>query len=891
MFSIYQVIPRGDILKFGKKNQLVIKTLQLAAIALVAGFILYFAVTRMLKGDIENSLIKFSEQGAATVSEYVHGRLSEVRSLAENSIIRDTSLPIEQRLDELRAQLKLDSYRRLSIADLEGNAVSTDGITLYVYDRDYFQNALNGEPSVSDPIKSRADGSMVIVFAAPIYDSDKVSGVLYVTYDADVLSRITEGIRFSDNGYTFILNRKGDIIAHRDKELVYGQVNDILAAKPELNMLVELEKKMIAGEKGAGEYSYQGEKRYMGFCPIESTGWSVAVTAPKGDVFRKLNIVSAILLVLILVASFIIAYIMSRSKMLKIDLQRQEVNSHRIADFTNLIAMTIRIDGTILTTNRYAEDLLLYFDKFGEGKVSNIFELISDTDRNMLENTVGETREQDSSTSFDLALSRGDSKVIHVYCSAITEKENANIIEILGIDITDRVTQENILQDSFEELTVVYDELAANEEKIRQLAFKDQLTGLPNRAELISEIEKVLFRFRENDKCALMYLDIDNFKYINDSFSHSVGDMLLVEIGKRLRNSFTDNELVARFEGDEFVIFVKKFRTLDELNEKISTAMGMFNEPFNVMRNTFHISASCGICIYPDQVGSIEEMMKSSDVAMYHAKKEGKNTHVMFRQEMNDELVERIEMENGLRHALANNEFILFYQPQVDLTTGEIASFEALLRWMHPEKGMIQPLKFIGVAEESGLIVQIGKWALKTACEFIIRLNNRTSKKYSISVNISVVQLMQADFVDMVREILESTGLEPSLLELEITESKLVETVDINLEKIHELRNLGVRFSIDDFGKGFSSLSYLKQLPVNTLKIDKCFVDDIPENDNSMIESIIHIGHKRNLVVVAEGVEKKEQMEYLTKHKCDMMQGYFYSMPVPEEDVDKLIGK
>jgi EAL domain-containing protein (putative c-di-GMP-specific phosphodiesterase class I) len=248
-------------------------------------------------------------------------------------------------------------------------------------------------------------------------------------------------------------------------------------------------------------------------------------------------------------------------------------------------------------------------------------------------------------------------------------------------------------------------------------------------------------------------------------------------------------------------------------------------------------------------------------------------------------------MENGLRHALANNEFILFYQPQVDLATGEIASFEALLRWMHPEKGMIQPLKFIGVAEESGLIVQIGKWALKTACEFIIRLNSKTSKKYSISVNISVVQLMQADFVDMVREILESTGLEPSLLELEITESKLVETVDINLEKIHELRNLGVRFSIDDFGKGFSSLSYLKQLPVNTLKIDKCFVDDIPENDNSMIESIIHIGHKRNLVVVAEGVEKKEQMEYLTKHKCDMMQGYFYSMPVPEEDVDKLIGK
>jgi diguanylate cyclase (GGDEF)-like protein len=861
----------------------------MAAIALVAGFILYYAVTRILISDVENSLIRFSEQGAATVSEYVHGRLSDVRSMAENSIIRNSSLPVEQRLDELRAQLKLDSYRRLSIADLDGNAVSTDGNTLNVYDRDYFQNALNGKPSVSDPIISRADGTMVIVFAAPIYDSGEVSGVLYVTYDADVLSNIADGIRFSDSGYTFILNKDGDVIAHKDRELVYAKVNDIAAGNPELSKLVELEKRMIAGEKGAGEYYYQGEIRYMGFCTIENTGWSIAVTAPKSDVFRQLNIVSAILLVLILVASFIIAFIMSRSKLLKIDLQRQQVNSHRIADFTNLIAMTIRTDGTILTTNRYAEDLLLYFDKFGEEKVNNIFELISDTDRHMLENTVGETREHDSSTSLDLALSRGDSKVIHIYCSAITEKDNADIIEIIGIDITDRVMQENILQDSFEELTVVYDELAANEEKIRQLAFKDQLTGLPNRTELFNEIEKVLNELKEGEKCALMYLDIDNFKFINDSFSHSVGDMLLVEIGKRLRNAFTENEIVARFEGDEFVIFIRKLSSLDELNGKISTAMGIFDEPFNVMRNTFHISASCGICIYPDQVSSLEEMMKSSDVAMHYAKKEGKNTHIMFRKEMNDELLERIEMENGLRQALANNEFILFYQPQVDLATGEVVSFEALLRWMHPQRGMIQPLKFISVAEESGLIVQIGKWVLKTACDFIIRLNGRTSRQYGISVNISVVQLMQADFVDMVWEILESTGLEPSLLELEITESKLVETVEMNLRKIHELRKIGVRFSIDDFGKGFSSLSYLKQLPVNTLKIDKCFVDDIPDNDHSMIESIIHIGHKRNLVVVAEGVEKKEQMEYLSKHKCDMMQGYYYSKPVPEEDIHKLI--
>jgi diguanylate cyclase (GGDEF)-like protein len=890
--SADSLLIRGDFLKLGiKKYPIIKKTIQMASIALIAGLILYWAVTGILVNDLENSLIRFAEQGAATVREYVNGRMAETKSMAENSIIKNSRLPIEKRLEELRAQLKLDSYRRLSIADLDGNAITTDGVKLNVKDREYFQEAVNGKPSVSDPIKSRADGTMVIVFAVPIYDGDNVTGVLYVTYDADVLSIITDDIRLSDSGYTFIINENGDIIAHVNRQLVYDMVNDIRSSleDPELSRLAELEKRMIAGERGTGEYNYQGEARYMGFCPIENTGWSIAVTAPKSAVFSKLNIVSIILFLLILAASFIIAIIMSRSKLLKIDLQRHQVNSHRIADFTSLIALTVKNDGTILTTNRYAEDLLLYFDKFGDEKVKNIFDLVSEKDRLSLQDTVGETLENDSSTSFELALSRGDSKVVHIYCNAVTDRDNADIIELFGIDITERVIQENILQDSFEELTVVYDELAAKEEKIRELAFRDQLTGLPNRTALYTEVDKVISQLRTEEKCALLYLDLDNFKYINDSFSHSIGDMLIVEIGRRIMAAFSDNELVARFEGDEFVVFIRRISSIDELNEKVSKAMSVFIEPFNVMRNHFHVSASCGICIYPDHANSIEEMMKSSDVAMYHAKKEGKNTHIMFRQDMNDEFARRIEMENGLRHAIDNNEFILYYQPQVDLTTGSIVSFEALLRWMHPMHGIIPPYKFINVAEETGLIVQIGKWVLKTACDFIGRLNNRSSGKYGISVNISVVQLMQADFVNMVEDIVTLSGIKPGLLELEITESKLVETVDINLRKIFELREFGVRFSIDDFGKGFSSLSYLKQLPVNTLKIDKCFVDDIPDNDNSMIESIIHIGHRRNLVVVAEGVEKKEQIEYLSQHKCDMIQGYYYSKPVPEEDIYKLL--
>lgn len=862
------------------------------AVALITGLMFYYAVTRILIYDMENSLIRFANQGAATVNSYVQGRLSETRSIAANSIISDTSLPMEKRLDELRKQLNLDGYRRLSIADVNGNSITTDGVMLNIQDREYFKKALAGESFVSDPFKSRVDSSMVITFAVPLYHEEKITGVLYATYDADVISTITDEIKLSDSGYTFIINRQGDIIAHKDRDLVYNSGNDLqdTARSGELGKLVELERRMIAGESGTGEYYYNGERRYMGFCPIGNTEWSIAVTAPKSAVFSKLNIASGILLILILTASFVITFIIFRTRLLKIDLLRQQVNSYRIADFTNLIAFSIKRDGTIVTSNRYAEDLLLYFDKYGTDKVQNLFELLNEDDRKMLTETICNAHnDNDNNTSFELALSRNDSRTVHIYCNAVEDKEKEGIIDILGIDITQRVIQENILQDSFEELTVVYDELAATEETIRQLAYKDQLTGLPNRAALFNEVGKVIASIGEADKCALLYLDMDNFKYINDSFSHSIGDMLLVEIGRRIRDAFTEDEMVSRFEGDEFVVFIKRIRSVEELNEKVSKAMKVFEEPFSVMRNHFHVSASCGICIYPDHASSIEEMMKSSDVAMYHAKKVGKNTHIMFRQEMNDEFAERIEMENGLRHAIENDEFILYYQPQVDLATGRTVSFEALLRWVHSERGIIPPLKFISVAEETGLIVQIGKWVLKTACEFIVKLNERTGREYGISVNISVIQLMQADFVNMVEDILEETGLAPSLLELEITESKLVETVDINLKKLHELRNIGVRFSIDDFGKGFSSLSYLKQLPVNTLKIDKSFVDDIPDNDNSMIESIIHIGHRRNLLVVAEGVEKKEQFEYLVKHKCDMVQGYYCSRPVPEDEVKKII--
>lgn len=866
------------------------KTVRMAVIALIAGFFMYYAVTQILLSDLENSLVRFAEQGAATIDTYLSGRLSEVRSIAANSIINNTELPLEQRLAELRKQLSLNRFRRLSIVDTEGNSVTTDGVELYVGDRTYFIDAMQGKTSISDPIESRVDGAMVIVFSVPVINDDKVAGVLYATYDADVLSLMTDSIKLNDNGSTYILNSRGDVIAHRDRDLVYSMMNDMETAKtnPAFEDLARLEAKMIAGEKGAGEYVYYGEKKYMGYSPIGSTGWSIAVTAPKTEVFSKLGPAFILLFVFIITATAVIAAVLSRSSFLERDLIQQQVNTLRISDFMNLIALTIKRDGAILSTNRYADEMVFYFEKFSEEKVNNIYELLSEEDGNKLRNIISNSQEQSSSTSLELAFSHNSSKIMHIYCSAVSDKENNEVIEILGIDITDRVEQENKLQDSFEELTMVYGELAATEETIRQQAYMDSLTGLPNRSALYNEAKKILTRDK-SQRHALIYMDLDNFKYVNDFFGHTTGDLLLKEVGSRMKAAFSTDDLVARFEGDEFVIFLRNVQTNDEVSNKVSSVLNIFGEPFIIMKKHFHLSASCGFAISPDHARNVEELLKCSDVAMHRAKGEGRNKCVMFESDMSNDFAERINMETGLRKAIDDEKFLLYYQPQVELNSGQISGFEALIRWKSDEHGIIPPMKFIHIAEETALIVPIGRWVLQTACRFIKELNDSMHRRYTISVNISVIQLMQADFVATVLDTLEQTGLEPALLELELTESKLLEIVELNMKKLYELREKGVQISIDDFGKGFSSLSYLKQLPIDTLKIDKSFVDDIPDNDNSMIESIIHIGHRRNLVVVAEGVEKQEQIEFLTRYKCDKVQGYYYSRPVPENEVRKLV--
>jgi len=431
-------------------------------------------------------------------------------------------------------------------------------------------------------------------------------------------------------------------------------------------------------------------------------------------------------------------------------------------------------------------------------------------------------------------------------------------------------------------------EIKKNEARLREYAYHDTLTGLPNRLALYEDFEKQITA-SPGKTAALFIIDSDNFKFINDSMGHSFGDILIKKMGERLTSIFKDQgSKIYRLGGDEFVLFTFYDR-IDEVFRYAQEIERNFNEPIEIEENTVCITVSVGIATCPANGNSIDELIKNADIALYKAKDAGKNCYVLFSDEMHEKIKQRMLIEKHLRNAIENNELDLYYQPQVDATTGDITGFEALLRWHNRELGFVPPLSFISVAEETRLINPIGKWVLQKACSFLKKIHATGNEDVTVAVNVSIFQLLQDDFVDIVEETLYSEGIAPDCLELEITESILMESFNVISLILRKLKKLGVRIALDDFGKGYSSLSYLRQLPIDTLKIDKCFVDGILSDTESasLTGMIVKLGQNLGLTVIAEGVEEQKQMDFLKENGCHKMQGYLFSKPLPENDVLK----
>jgi diguanylate cyclase (GGDEF)-like protein/PAS domain S-box-containing protein len=555
--------------------------------------------------------------------------------------------------------------------------------------------------------------------------------------------------------------------------------------------------------------------------------------------------------------------------------ERAQVTLNSIGD----AVMSTDVWGRVTYLNMVAESLTGWSREEAAGHpLEDVFRIIDATTREVIQNPMA------------LAIQENKTVGLTPNCILIRRDGVEAAIEDSAAPIHDRRGQVTGAVIVFHDVSTA----RALSLRMSYLAQHDSLTDLPNRilfSDRLTEAIAMAHRYRR--KLAVLYMDVDRFKHINDSLGHDIGDRLLQSMAARLHACVRSSDTVSRQGGDEFVVLLSEVMHVQDaalIAEKILLTL---RKPHRIDQHDLHLTVSIGIANYPDDGTEAEVLLKNADFAMYHAKENGRNNYQFFQPEMNVRAVERQSLENGLRHAMERQEFVLHYQPKMNLLTGAIIGVEALIRWRHPQRGLVPPAQFIPVAEECGFIVPIGRWVLREACRQARAWHNAGLMPIRLAINISAVELRDKDFVAGVRSILTETGLEAHYVELELTETCLLQDSKSTAAVLQALNDLGVGLALDDFGTGYSSLSYLKRFPIDTLKIDQSFVRNITTDadDASIVSAVISMGKSLHMQVVAEGVETQEQLAFLREQSCLYGQGYYFSQPVVAEEITQLLGR
>jgi len=849
--------------------------------------------------------------------------ISETNKQNED-LLQDDSLVLNSELTRL-----LDSspfFDGGTMTDVEGEILVAKNLNLNEFitrsERKYEPQISTKETlHFSDVLVNKSDkNESIILLSFPVNnEKEEVKRIVHMAIHLDqkgLFQSMFKELNIGKDSYAYIVDSKGTLIAHPQREMLGEDVSDNPAVQA-----------ILKKKTGYMELINQFDvEMYSSYQYIPGLEWGIVAQVPSETTylgvkkFHESLWLSSIILIILLTFLAAIHTVKTMNPIRKLHYAVDQVAKGNFrSEIENdeskgeIGALIKRFNEMITSLNHAKKQLksqknflskiiskspnaIYVVDYNGRFKLANeaFTKLLGTTPAEIVGKKESEFNPDDEEVERYFQINReviNSKKDRFIPEASLTDSEgNQHWMQVMKIPIIEEDGSSHSLLCFATNIT----ERIMNEEKIKFHASHDSLTQLPNRYKFKKALEQELeLAYDEQMNVAVLFMDLDRFKYVNDHFGHMMGDKLLQAVTSRLKENLHERDTISRFGGDEFTVILSNIDDKDQVSSIANKLIHALGQPYQIDGHSLVTTTSIGISMYPNDGEDVDILIKNADTAMYQAKNQGKNTYRYFHSEMNSLLSNKYKLENYMRDALEKEEFHLFYQPKMDTHTGKISGIEALLRWEQKELGMVSPSEFIPIAEESGLILQVGEWVLEQACLQNKRWQDEGYPPIKVSVNLSVWQIKHSDIVKTVQQILEKTGLNPIWLELEITETAIMENKRSILRTLKQLKKMGVSIAIDDFGTGYSSLNYLKRFPVDTLKIDRSFIQGIlTEQDDTVIATaVISMATKLGLIVVAEGVETDEQLHYLHDLHCNEVQGFLISPPVPKNQMTKMLEK